>query len=54
MVLELPHSTWEAIIKNLLANHTKPVLFDVVLSFKSEITQILYTHIVNLRRSRLS
>src|SRR5512135_3873100 len=35
----------EAIIKNLLANHAKPVLFEVVLSFKSEIAQILYTHL---------
>src|SRR5512135_1566577 len=35
----------EGIIKNLLANHTKPVLFEVVISFKSEIAQILYTHL---------
>jgi hypothetical protein len=35
----------EAILKNLLASHTKPVLFDVVLSFRSEIAQILYTHL---------
>src|SRR5262249_14836121 len=34
----------DAVLKNLLVNHTKPVLFDVVLSFKSEIAQILYTH----------
>src|SRR5574341_1292345 len=33
------------ILKNLLNNHTKPVLFDVVLSFKSEIAQLLYTHL---------
>lgn len=32
-------------LKNLQGNHTKPVLFDVVLSFKSEIAQMLYTHI---------
>src|SRR5512135_694990 len=35
----------EQILKNLLANHTKPVLIDVVLSFRSEIAQILYTHL---------
>lgn len=35
----------EAVTKNLLANHTKPVLFDVILSFKSEIAQILYAHL---------
>lgn len=35
----------DAVLKNLLANHTKPVLFDVVLSFRSEIAQILYTHL---------
>jgi hypothetical protein len=35
----------EAILKNLLANHTTPLLFDVVLSFKSELAQILYTHL---------
>jgi hypothetical protein len=35
----------EAITKNLLASHTKPVLFNVVLSFRSEIAQILYTHL---------
>jgi hypothetical protein len=35
----------EAITQNLLASHTKPVLFDVVLSFKSDIAQILYTHL---------
>lgn len=35
----------EFILKNLLNNHTKPVLFDVVLSFKSEIAQLLYTHL---------
>jgi hypothetical protein len=35
----------EAILKNLQVNYTKPVLFDVVLSFKSEIAQIIYTHV---------
>jgi hypothetical protein len=35
----------DAILKNLLANHTKPVFFDVVLSFRSEIAQLLYTHL---------
>jgi hypothetical protein len=33
------------ILKNLLANHTKPVLLDTVLGFKSEIAQILYTYL---------
>lgn len=33
------------IIKNILANNTKPVLFQTVTSFKSEIAQLLYTHI---------
>lgn len=33
------------ILNNLLNNHTKPVLLDVVLGFKSEIAQLLYTHI---------
>jgi len=32
-------------LKNLRANHTKPVLLDTVLSFRSEVAQILYTHI---------
>lgn len=35
----------DAVLKNLLANHTKPVLIDVVLSFRSDIAQILYTHL---------
>ena len=35
----------EAILRNLRADHTKPVLLDIVLSFKSEIAQILYTHL---------
>lgn len=33
------------ILKNLQTNHTKPVLFQVVLSFKSEIAQLLYTNL---------
>jgi hypothetical protein len=33
------------ILKNLLANHTKPVRLDVVLGFRSEIAQLLYTHV---------
>ena len=32
-------------LRNLQTNHTKPVLFDVVLSFNSEIAQLIYTHI---------
>lgn len=35
----------DAILANLKKNHTKPVLLDVVLSFKSEIAQILYTQL---------
>jgi hypothetical protein len=35
----------EAILKNLQVKYTKPVLFDVVLSFKSEIAQMIYTHV---------
>lgn len=35
----------DAIIANLERNHTKPVLLDVVLSFKSEVAQILYTQL---------
>jgi hypothetical protein len=33
------------ILKNLRNNHTKPVLLDVILQFKSEIAQLLYTHV---------
>lgn len=33
------------ILKNLLNNYTKPLLMDVVISFKSEIAQILYTYL---------
>lgn len=35
----------DAVLKNLLANYSKPVLFNVVLSFKSEVAQVLYTHL---------
>jgi hypothetical protein len=35
----------DSVLKNLLANYTKPVFFDVVLSFRSEIAQLLYTHL---------
>jgi hypothetical protein len=35
----------DMMLKNLLANHTKPLLFDVILSFKSEIAQLLYVHV---------
>lgn len=33
------------ILKNLQTNHTKPIFFDVVINFKSEIAQLLYTHL---------
>ena len=33
------------ILKNLRANHRKPLLFDVVLSFKGDIAQLLYTQL---------
>ena len=33
------------ILKNMLANYTKPVLLDTVLSFQSDIAQILYTYL---------
>jgi ribosomal protein L12E/L44/L45/RPP1/RPP2 len=35
----------DAILANLRKNHTKPVLLDVVLSFKSEVAQIIYTQL---------
>lgn len=35
----------DAIIANIDRNHTKPVLLDVVINFKSEIAQILYTQL---------
>jgi hypothetical protein len=33
------------ILNNLRANHTKPLLFDTVISFRSEVAQILYTYL---------
>src|SRR5207237_8271696 len=33
------------ILNNLLHNYTKPLLLEVVLGFKSELAQILYTHL---------
>lgn len=33
------------ILNNLLSHHTKPVLLDVIFQFKSEIAQLLYSHI---------
>jgi hypothetical protein len=44
----------EAILKNLLANYTKPVFFDVVLSFQKEIAQLLYTHLDNVLADKMS
>ncbi len=35
----------DAIVANLERNHTKPVLLDVVIGFKSEVAQILYTQL---------
>jgi len=35
----------DLILKNIFNNHSKPVFLDIVLSFKSEIAQLLYTHI---------
>ena len=35
----------DSILKNLLANYTKPVLLDLILDFKSEIAQLLYGHV---------
>ena len=35
----------EHIITNLSNNHTKPLLFDTAISFKSEIAQLLYPHV---------
>jgi hypothetical protein len=32
-------------LNNLFANHTKPLLFETVLSFESEVAQIFYTHL---------
>jgi hypothetical protein len=33
------------ILKNILAHYTKPLLIETVLSFRSEIAQLLYTHL---------
>ena len=33
------------VLTNLLNNHTKPLLFDTAISFKSEIAQLLYPHV---------
>jgi len=33
------------VLNNLLANHTKPLLFDVVVGFKSEVAQLLYVYV---------
>ena len=33
------------VLNNLLVNHTKPLLFDVVVGFKSEVAQLLYVYI---------
>ncbi len=35
----------DSILRNLLANYTKPVLLDLILDFKSEIAQLLYSHV---------
>lgn len=35
----------ERILGNLLSNYTKPLILETVLSFKSEIAQLLYTHL---------
>lgn len=35
----------DMVLSNLLANHTKPVLLDVILNFRSEIAQLLYGHL---------
>jgi hypothetical protein len=35
----------DMMLKNLIANHTKPLRFDVILGFKSEIAQLLYSHV---------
>ena len=32
-------------IKNLLINHTKPVLFETILRFRTDLAQLLYTHL---------
>ena len=35
----------EYVLKNLRANHTKPVVLDTILGFQTEIAQMLYTHL---------
>ena len=35
----------EAILKNLIENHTKPVYLDIILNFKKEISILLYRHV---------
>jgi hypothetical protein len=32
-------------IRNLLINHTKPVLFETILGFRTDLAQLLYTHL---------
>ena len=32
-------------LKNLLINHTKPVLFETILAFRTDLAQLLYTHL---------
>src|ERR1017187_6032988 len=32
-------------LKNLLTNHTKPVLFETILDFRTDLAQLLYTHL---------
>jgi hypothetical protein len=39
-------------LHNMLNNYTKPVMLEVVLSFKSEIAQLLYTHLDLMLSSR--
>jgi hypothetical protein len=44
----------DLIIKNLLNRHSKPVLLNTVLNFRSEIAQLMYTHadLILFRRNR--
>ena len=35
----------DLILKNLLANHTKPIYLDTILNFKSEIAQLICSHV---------
>src|ERR1039457_5159726 len=32
-------------LRNLLINHTKPVLFETILRFRTDLAQLLYTHL---------